>query len=166
MIPSIETLLVEELERRIVAAMPETAPSEDGEPETFVSTFESRTFKPCVQEQENLVVYGKVEAELSVIFYSQKARNDLTPLYVNFAKHPFLRIADGMLATVEFKKCEAVEGPYLSNDAWLFGLTYYIYETVEVQEWQPPRIGESDASAREIYPRPEPDLRSEPEAHV
>ena len=165
MIPSIETLLVEELERRIVAAMPETAPSEDGEPETFVTTFESRTFKPCLQEQENLVVYGKVEAELSVIFYTQKTRNDFTRLYVSLAKNPHLH-TDGMAASIEFKKCEAVEGPYLSNDAWLFSVTYFIFETVEVQDWQPPRIDTSDASARDIYPRPEPDLRSEPEAHV
>jgi hypothetical protein len=166
MIPRIEDLLVEELERRIVEAMPETAPGSCREPETFVTTFETRRFTPCIQEQENVRVYGAVQAELSVIFYSQKERCDFTPLYVSFARNPCIQITEGVSVTVKLDRCEAAEGPYLSNDAWLIKAEYYIFEIEDAHEWQPPRAGGSDALAPDIFPRPEPDASDEPEAHV
>lgn len=167
MIPKIEDLLIEGLERRITEALPETSASSDGdEPETFVTTFETRSFNPCIQEQENLTVYGEVTAEISVILYSQRTRYDYTALYISFAKDPYIRLAPGVSAVIGLEKCEAVEGPYLSNDAWLFKTRYFVFEVDDAQEWQQPRLGNTGKSAPEIYPRPEPDTRHEPEEHI
>ena len=166
MIPHVEDILVAELERRICEAMPETAPGVDGEAETFVTTFESRKFTPCIQEQGNITVYGEVEAEISVVLYSHKQRYDYTPLYVSFAKNTHIKLADGISACVSIDKCEAVEGPYLSNDAWLFKATYYIFDIEDVVDYAPPHLGTATTDAPDIYPRPVWDARNEPEAHI
>ena len=158
-----------ELERRITEALPDAAASADGEAETFVSSFESRKFVSCVQEQglsvssqqclsipsrmRHVIVYGEVTAEIAVTFYSQKARMDYTPLYVSFALNPFLQLADrAAWAKVEFDRCEAVEGPYLSNDVWLLKMTYLIFEIDDAHGWDRPRTGDISIS------RPEGDI--------
>lgn len=166
MIPNIETILIEALERRIVEALPETAPNPEAEPETFVSSFETRKFTPCIQAQETLTIFGEVEAEISVVFYSQKERMDYTPLYVSLAKNRYIKLAEGVFACVRLGKCEAVEGPYLSNDAWIISAKYYVFEIGDGLEWQPPRAGERGTSVPDLYPRPTWDKRDEPEAVI
>ena len=124
MIPNVETLLIAELERRITAAMPETAaaPNDgDGEltPETFVTFFDSRKATRNVQVQSDKTIYCSVEAEIHVVFYSQKLRNDFSALIADFAHDPFIRLAEGVAARVEMNECETVEeGPYLRCDVW------------------------------------------------
>jgi hypothetical protein len=166
MIPHIEDILIGELERRIVEALPGTAPNPNQEPETFTTTFESRKVVPCIQIQENASIFATVAAEISVVFYSQRERYDYSPLYVSFARNPYIKLAEGVSAAIVMDRCEAVEGPYLSNDAWLVKAEYYIFEVVDGQEWQSPRLGNTGTSAPDLYPRPKPDLRDEPEAHI
>ena len=60
MIPRVEDALIAELERRIAAAMPETAPGGADTPETFVLSIESRTVVPNVQEENDLTVFCMV----------------------------------------------------------------------------------------------------------
>ena len=169
MIPRVEDLLIAELERRIVEALPDTAPNPNLEAETFTTTFESRKVAPCIQVQENIVIYATVEAEISVIFYSQRERYDYSPLYVSFARNPYIKLAEGLpniSAAIVMDRCEAVEGAYLSNDAWLFKTRYSIFEIDDGQEWQSPHLGNTGTSAPDLYPRPKPDLRDEPEVHI
>jgi hypothetical protein len=163
MIPMIEDFIIQEIERRVTEAMPETSESDSGDAETFVVSFESRKFTPCLQEQENLTVYGEVSAEISVVFFSQKKRYDYSPLYVSLTKKPFIQLADELAAHISLDRCEAVEGPYLSNDAWLIKAKYYVFETEGACEWQPPRIGTEDVSAPDLYPMQEPDESHAPE---
>jgi len=166
MILRVEDLITRELERRIVEALPETSPGESGEPETFTTTFESRRFTPCVREQENLVFFGEVEAELSVIIYSRRARYDYSPLYASLARDPYIKLDEGLSAAVAMLRCEAVEGPYLTSDAWLFKVTYPIFGVEAAHVWQPPRLANAQTSAQDVYPRSEPDTRNEPGARA
>ena len=166
MIPKVEDILVTELERRICEALGDMVASPDLDPESFTTAFETRKFTACIQEQANIVVFGVMESELSVIFYSQKERIDYTALYVSLARNPFIRLADGISAVVGLEKCEAVEGPYLCNDAWLIKARYHIFEIEDGQNHQPPRLGNSTTGAPDLYPRPAWDKRNEPEAVI
>lgn len=162
MIPNVEDILIAELERRIVAGVPDTAPGDGNTPETFITTVESRTFVRNVQEQSGLVVFGFVTAEITVIFYSRKRRYDYSALLADFARSPAIRLADGVHAKIEMEKSEAVEGPYLSNDAWLFRATWPVLEIEEERGWENPRIAKVTVGAPDIYPRPEWDQTNEP----
>ena len=55
--------------------------------------------------------------------------------------------------------CETVEGPYLSNDAWIISAKYYVFKIGDGLEWQPPRAGERGTSAPDLYPCPTWDKR-------
>lgn len=167
MIPNIEDLLIAELERRIVVAMPETVRTEsepgDGETlETFVTTVETRTVTRNVQEQNTCIIFAWVKAEIAVIFYSQKKRYDYSPLVASFALNPAIKLGNEVYAKVEIQKCEAVEGPYLSNDAWLFVATYPVIEVEDGQNWEVPQIVNVTIEAPDIYPRAEQDTTNEP----
>ena len=163
MIPRVEDAFVAELERRIVAAVPETAPGDGATPETFVTTVEGRTVVPCVQEDpDGLTVFCTVRAEISVIFYSQKRRNDYSALLADLCRHPWIDLG-GAWAKVRIERSEAVEGPYLSNDAWLFVAEWPVFEAEPGHGWEEPRIGRTSAGAKDIHPQPRPDLTDEPE---
>lgn len=166
MIPRIEDYVIEELEKRICDALPDTAPNENQQQETFVVSIETRKFTPCVQAQENFVIFGEVEAELTVVFYSQKQRVDYTPLYICLAKNPYIKLADGVSARIGIDHCEAVEGPYLSNDAWLIRITYPIFDFESGLEWQQPHLGDADTNTLNFYPRAAWDKRNEPEGVI
>ena len=163
MIPRIEDRLVDELERRIVAAVPETAPGDGTTPETFITTIESRTVVPNVQEQNNLTIFCNVTAEISVIFYSQKIRYDYSALLADFASHPFVNLGEAC-AKVRIEKSEAVEGPYLSNDAWLFRAEYPVFSVEPGHAWLTPNIASVTVGTPDLYPRALPDTTNEPEA--
>ena len=163
MIPRVEDVLVAELERRIVAALPETAPGDETTPETFITTVEGRTVVRNVQEQNTLTVFAWVTAEISVIFYSQKQRYDYSALVADFARNPMIQLGEGIFAKVEIEKSEAVEGPYLSNDVWLFTAKYPVVEVEDGQEWQPPKIANVTVGAPDIYPRSEWNKTDEPD---
>jgi hypothetical protein len=162
MIPRVEDILIAELERRIVAAMPETAPGDGNTPETFITTVEGRTIQRNVQEQSTLTCFAWVTAEISVIFYSQKMRYDYSALIAGFARNPTIKLGEGVFAKVEIEKSEAVEGPYLSNDAWLFTAKYPIVEVEDGQTWEPPNVANVTVGAPDIYPRPEWDSTNDP----
>ena len=162
MIPRVEDTLVAELERRIAAAMPETAPGGADTPETFVTSIESRTVVPNVQEENDLTVFCMVIAEISVIFYSQKSRCDYSPLLADFCCHPWIDLG-GAWAKVRIERSEAVEGPSLSNDAWLFRAEYPVFEVEPGHAWLTPKIGRVSAGVQDIYPRALPDTTNEPE---
>jgi hypothetical protein len=151
MIPRVEDILVAELERRIAVAIPDTRPSEGEEPETFVISIEGRTVTRNAQEQSDLTAYAWVTAEIAVIFFSQKKRYDYSGLMANFARNPMLQLGDRIYAKVEVERSEAVEGPYLSNDAWLFVATYPIVEIEEPQTWEIPRINSVTTGAPDIF---------------
>ncbi|MDR1874374.1 MAG: hypothetical protein LBQ90_05075 [Synergistaceae bacterium] len=153
MIPRVEDILIAELERRIVAAMPDTAPGDGTTPETFITVIEERTVTRNVQEQNALTIFAWVTAEIAVIVYSQKRRYDYSPLLADFAGNPMIKLGDGVFAKVEIEKSEAVEGPYLSNDAWLFKATYPIVGVEDGRTWQPPNIANVTVGVQEIYPR-------------
>jgi hypothetical protein len=162
MIPRVEDILVAELERRIVEAMPETAPGDGQTPETFVITVEGRTIARNVQEQNTLTVFAWVTAEITAVFFSGKTRCDYSALIADFARNPMITLGEGVYAKVEIEKSEAVEGPYLSNDAWLFTARYPVVETEPGQTWQPPSIANVTVGSPDIYPRPEWDARNNP----
>lgn len=162
MIPRVEDALIAELERRIAAAMPETAPGDADTPETFITTIESRTVVPNVQEENDLTVFCMVTAEISVIFYSQKTRCDYSPLLADFCRHPWIDLG-GAWAKVRIERSEAVEGPYLSNDAWLVRAEYPVFEVEPGHAWLDPNIGRVSAGVQDIYPRALPDTTDEPE---
>jgi hypothetical protein len=162
-IPRVEDILVAELERRIVAALPETAPGNDQTPETFITTVEGRTVVRNVQEENTLTVFAWVTAEISVIFYSQKTRYDYSALVADFARNPTVKLNDGVFAKVEIEKSEAVEGPYLSNDAWLFTAKYPVVEVEDGQIWEAPNIARVMVGAPDIYPRSEWNKTNEPD---
>lgn len=166
MIPKVEDILVTELERRICEALGDMVASPDGDPETFTTTFETRKFTRCIQEQANIRIFGEVKAELSVIFYSQKERIDYSPLYASIARDPYIKLAEGVNATIGIDKCEAVEGQHLSNDAWLFGVNYFVFEIDDDREFQPPRLDTASTAAPDLYPRPEWNDRDEPETVI
>jgi hypothetical protein len=140
-IPRVEDILVTELERRIAAAIPDTRPSDGEEPETFVISIEGRTVTRSVQEQSGLTAYAWVTAEIAVVFFSQKKRYDYSALIADLARNPMIELGETLYARVEIERSEAVEGPYLSNDAWLFTAAYPVVEIEERQVWQRPRIG-------------------------
>ena len=74
MIPRVEDILIAELERRIVAAVPDTAPGDGLTPETFVTFVEERRIQRNVQEQNNLTVFCMVTAVISAIFSLSPAK--------------------------------------------------------------------------------------------
>lgn len=162
MIPRVEDLLVSALEARIVAVMPETAPGAEGA-EPFITTIEKRKVTPCVQEQETLRRSCTVDAEISVILYNQKHRYDYSALLADFAVRPWLDLGDGVHAQVAMVESETVEGPYLSQDAWLFKARYGIYDTEAVTDWQSPAIHDVAQGDQDIYPCPVYDGRNDPD---
>lgn len=164
MIPRIENAIVAALEARICAAIPETAPGAEGEPETFVTTIETRQFTPCVQAGGNYTLYGEVEAEISVVLYSQRARYDYSALMADFAKKPVIHVlGDQVVMTID--RCESVEGPHLTNDAWSIKVKYHIYDIDESQDWQEPIVGAETMGEYDICPKPQPYQPHEPEVH-
>lgn len=164
MIPRVEELLIEALEARIVRAVPETAPSKRDEPETFVTTIESRKFDMCVQEQSNGVTYGCVEAELSVVFFSDKHRYDYSAMMADFARNRFVQIPGALPAQIlEMLSETALEGPHLTTDVWGFKVLYYITGDGEDKEWQLPRLNAETAEAAEIFPADKPHDPNSPE---
>lgn len=164
MIPRVEELLIEALETRIVCTVPETAPSKRDEPETFVTTIESRKFDMCVQEQSSGVIYGSVEAELSVTFFSNKIRYDYSAMMADFARNPFLLIPGALPAQIlEMLSETALEGPYLTTDVWGFKVLYCITGDGEDNEWQIPRINAETAETAEIFPEDKPHDPNSPE---
>ena len=163
MIPNVEDILIAELERRIVAAMPDTAPGDGLTPETFVTTIEERTIKRNVQEQNELTIFCQVTAAISVIFFSQDRRYDYSALMANFARNPTIKLGEGIYAKVEIEQSETVgEGPYLNNDAWLFKTTYPVFEVEDSHAWQTPQIANVTVGAPDIYPRAEWNTTDEP----
>lgn len=167
MIPRVEELLIDALEARIVCTVPETAPSKRDEPETFVTMIESRKFNMCVQEQSCGVIYGSVEAELSVTFFSDKIRYDYSSMMADFARNPFLQIHKALPAQIlEMQSETALEGPYLTTDVWGFKVLYYITGDGEENEWQIPSINAVTAEAAEIFPEDKPHDPNSPEAII
>lgn len=164
MIPRIEDAIVEALEARICAAIPETSPGAGDDPETFVTTIETRKFTPCVQAEGNYTVFGEVEAEISVVLYSQKARYDYSALMADFAKNPVVMIL-GVPVVMTIDRCESVEGPHITNDAWGIKTKYQIYDIEEGQEWQEPEIGVEIVNEHDLYPEPQPYQPNEPGVH-
>jgi hypothetical protein len=162
-IPRIEDTLIAELERRIVAAVPDTAPGDGESPETFVTTIESRTIAPNVQEGNDATVYCRVTADISVVFFGQKRRYDFSALLVDFAKRPFIELGDGFAAKVAIERSEAIEGPYLSNDAWLFRIEYPVFSIEPMHGWQQPQVNQPTVGSHDIYPRAEWDRTNEPD---
>ncbi len=161
----IEDGLIKALEDRIVKTVADTAPSIQDDPETFVVTIESRKFEPNKQEESKGVVYGRVEAEISVCFFSQKTRYDYTAMMADFANNPFLEIPGALPAMISDLTSEtALEGPYLTTDVWGFKAHYFICGTGEDKEWQIPRINGETPRAAEIYPADEPYEPNSPEA--
>lgn len=164
MIPRVEELLIEALEARIVCTVPETAPSKRDEPETFVTTIESRKFDMCVQEQSNGVIYGSVEAELSVTFFSDKIRYDYSAMMADFARNRFVQIPGTLPAQItEMSSETALEGPYLTTDVWGFKVMYYITGDGADREWQLPEIRTVGVLAKEIFPADKPRDPNSPE---
>ena len=164
MIPRVEELLIDALEARIVRAVPETAPSKRNEPETFVTTIESRKFDMCVQEQSNGVIYGCVEAEFSVVFFSDKNRYDYSAMMADFARNPFVQIPGALPAQIlEMLSETALEGAHLTTDVWGFKVLYYITGDGEDKEWQIPHINAETAEAAEIFPADKPHDPNSPE---
>lgn len=164
MIPRIEDAIVETLEARICAAIPETSPGEGNNPETFVTMIETRKFTPCLQEESRYTVFGEVEAEISVVLYSQKRRYDYSALMADFARNPVINVL-GVPVVMTIDRCESVEGPYLTNDAWGIKAKYHIYDIEERQEWREPEIAKEIAHEYDIYPEPRPYQPNEPEVH-
>lgn len=166
MIPRVEDILIAELERRIVEALPETAPGDGGTPETFITSIEERSVVRNLQEQNTLTILCWVTVEIAVIFYSQKKRYDYSPMLAEFARNSLIRLgSDGQTevhAKVEIKKSEAVEGPYLSNDAWLFVANYPVVRVEEGQTWEEPRIANVTVGVEDIYPPAKWDETNEP----
>ena len=56
-----------------------------------------------------------------------------------------------------------MEGPYLSNDAWLFRAEYPVFEVEPGHTWLAPNIGRVSVGVQDIYPRALPDTKDEPE---
>ena len=56
-----------------------------------------------------------------------------------------------------------MEGPYLSNDAWLVRAEYPVFEVKSGHTWLAPNIGRVSAGVQDIYPRALPDTTDEPE---
>lgn len=164
MIPRIEDAIIEALEARICAAIPETSPGAGDDPETFVTTIETRKFTPCVQSEGIYKLYGEVEAEISVVLYSRRARYDYSALMADFAKNPVVNVLD-IPVVMTIDRCESVEGPHLTNDAWGIKAKYQIYDTEVGQEWQEPIVGAEIAGEYDIYPEPQPYQPNEPEVH-
>lgn len=165
MIPRIEDLLIAALEDRIVSTVPDTAPSQRDEPETFVVTIESRVFEPNVQQQSNGAFYGAVDAEVSVVFFSDRTRYDYSAMMADFAQNPYVEIPDGLPAKIiELGSETALEGPHMTTDVWGFKLHYYIYGDGEDKEWQLPQIHSETPQAAEIFPIDEPYDPNSPEA--
>ncbi|MCQ4765074.1 MULTISPECIES: hypothetical protein [Cloacibacillus] len=161
----IEDGLIKALEDRIVRTVADTAPSIQDDPETFVVTIESRKFEPNKQVESRGVMYGKVEAEVSVCFFSQKTRYDYSAMMADFANDPFLQIEDALPAMISDMNSEtALEGPYLTTDVWGFQVHYYISGTGEDKEWQLPQIHGETPQAAEIFPIDEPYDPNSPEA--
>jgi hypothetical protein len=173
-VPNIEDIVVRELERRIVAAVPDTAPGNGETPETFVSTVESRLVERNMQEQSaphswtapgtgSLTLYAWVTAEVVVIFYSQKRRYDYCRLIADFASDPMVKLTEGVFARVEMRRSESAdnpymhvtEGPYLNSDAWLFEVKYPVIALSPEHEWQPPLIANVTTGAPDIFAKPE-----------
>lgn len=165
MIPKVEDILVAGLERRICEILGDVVAGTDNEPETFVTTFETRRFTPFRQEETSITIFGEVNAELSVVFYSQKQRIDYSPLYASIASNPFIDLGAGISAFIEIDHCEAAEGPYLSNDAWLIKASYYVFEVDDATGYQPPIIAAAATSEYDVYPTPQPYQPNEPEVH-
>lgn len=164
MIPRIEDAIVDALEKRICAAIPETAPGEGEKPETFVTMIETRKFTPCLQSESSYTVYGEVEAEISVVLYSKKRRYDYSALMADFARNPIVNVL-GVPVVMTVDRCESVEGPFLTNDAWGIKAKYHIYDIEEEQEWREPEIAREIAHEYDIYPKPQPHQPHEPEVH-
>ena len=157
MIPRVEDILIEQLEQRIVTAMPDTQSGsgdeneDESEPESFVIYLEERTITRNVQEQNGLTAFAWVRAEIIVVFFSQKKRYDYSALIADFARNPMIHLGGSLYAKVEIERSEAVEGPYLSNDAWLFVAAYPIVEIEDGQTWKIPRIANVTTSAPDIF---------------
>ena len=97
-----------------------------------------------------------------MIFYSQKTRCDYSPLLADFCRHPWIDLG-GVYAKGRIEGSEAAEGPYLSNDAWLFRAEYPVFEVEPGHAWLSPKIGRVSAGVQDIYPRALPDTTNEPE---
>ena len=167
MIKRIEELLIEALEARIVRTVPETAPSKHDEPETFVTTIESRNFDMCVHDQSNGAIYGCVEAELSVVFFSDRTRYDYSAMMADFAQNPFLQVTGALPVQIKSMMSEAaLEGPYMTTDVWGFKLVYYITGDGEDKEWQLPEVHGEHPAAEEIFPVTKPYDPNSPEAII
>ena len=163
MIPRVEDILIAELERRIVAAVPDTAPGDGLTPETFVTFVEERRIQRNVQEQNNLTVFCMVTAVISAIFFSQDRRYDYSALMADFARNPAIKLGEGVFAKVEIEQSETVgEGPYLNNDAWMFKATYPVFEIEASHAWQTPQVGNVTVGEPDIYPHEKPDDTNEP----
>lgn len=163
----IEDGLIKALEERIVSTVADTAPSIQDAPETFVVTIESRKFEPNKQEESRGVIYGRVEAEISVCFFSQKTRYDYSAMMADFANNPYIQIDDSLPAMItDMRSDTAIEGPYLITDVWGFNVHYYISGTGEDKEWQLPQIHGETPNVAEIYPKDEPYDPNAPEAII
>lgn len=167
MIPAIERMIVEALERRISEALPELDTNKNGAPEQITSHIEKRTCKRNVQEQSGLKLFGKVEALLSVEFYTNGQEFvDKTPLIASFMENPYLTIDGDRHPLCEIEGSEIADGPHLDTDVFVFKVTYEIYDRLDGRVYQSPRLGNIDTDAPDIYPRPTWDGRNEPESVV
>ena len=138
MIPAIERMIVEELERRIVQALPELATNEEGKPQQITTRIEKRTCKRNVQEQSNVKFFGEVEALVSVEFYTGGQEFvDKTPLIASFMDYPFLAVDGDAYPRCEVDGSEIANGPHLDVDVVVFKVTYPIYDRLEMQAYQP-----------------------------
>lgn len=134
MIPHVETIIRGEIERRIVAALPGTAPSDGTTPETFVITAEERKVTPCVQDQDDVTIFCTVEVVFSVLFYSRKMRYDYSPLLADMAKNPHLALPGPLHARIRWEESVAVdsqEGPHLTCEGWMVRVEYEVFELHE-----------------------------------
>ena len=110
------------------------------------------------------MIYGSVEAELSVTFFSNKIRYDYSAMMADFARNPFLLIPGALPAQIlEMLSETALEGPYLTTDVWGFKVLYCITGDGEDNEWQIPRINAETAETAEIFPEDKPHDPNSPE---
>ena len=167
MIPRVEDALIAELERRVAESVPESAPAPEARPETFVVAIEERRFEKCRQEESAVTIYGRVEAAVSVCFYSQKTRYDYSAMMASFSGNPHLQIGGGLPAEiVEINSATVEEGPYLTSDAWTFTVRYYIWDDGEGKEWRRPAINSEETAEPCVFPQPRPYDPNSPEAVI
>lgn len=163
MIPKIEEMLISSLEKRVTETVSGVAPSFSAAPETIVTTIESRKFEMNLQDQGNGLVYGLVEAEISVCFFSDRVRYDYSAMMASFAENPFLEIEGASPAQIMRMESESIiDGAYLCQDAWGFMVRYYITGDGFEKEWQVPKINSETAQKYDVYPRDMPYMPHEP----